>query len=113
MKAIQYLLFILCIVPIVIIRLGSKASGKATYRIGFLIFVGSFLLAVAYPNSVIRLANSLGVGRGTDLVVYFTAFALICFSLIMIQKFARIERELTELVRRNAIDNVRLPNSGN
>jgi Holliday junction resolvase len=31
----------------------------------------------------------------------------------MIQKFARIERELTELVRRNAIDNVRLPNSGN
>ena len=113
MKNIQYFLFILCVIPIIILRLGNKASGKATYRIGFLIFVGGYLLAVAHPNLVMRLANSLGVGRGTDLVVYLTAFAIICFSLIMILKFSRIESELTTIVRKYAIDNARKPISGN
>ena len=109
MKNIQYLLFILCLVPITILRLGGKPSGKATYRLGFLLFVGGFILAVAYPDYVMRLANYLDVGRGTDLVVYLNAFALICLSLIMIVKFSKSEKELTSLVRRHAIDNAQKP----
>ena len=109
MKNIQYLLFLLCLAPVVILRFGNKASGKATYRIGFLVFVIGYLLAVANPNSVMRIANSLDVGRGTDLVVYLSAFALICLSLIMISKFSRVEKELTTLVRTHAIENAQKP----
>jgi small membrane protein len=109
MKNIQYLLFILCLIPVLIVRQGSKASGKATYRIGFLIFVAGFLVAVAYPNAVTQIANRLDVGRGTDLLIYLTIFALICFTLVVILKFARIEKELTELVRANAINNAKKP----
>jgi len=107
MKIIQYVLVVLCLIPIGIMKYGGKASGRASYRAGFIIFVCLFLIAVLFPDLVMFLANILGVGRGTDLLVYMTTFALICFSLIMIVKFERLQRELTGLVRKLTLENSR------
>ena len=111
MKIIQYILVILCLIPIGIMKYGGKASGRASYRAGFIIFVCLFLTAVLFPELVMYVANTLGVGRGTDLLVYMTTFALICFSLIMIVKFERLQRELTALVRKLTLENSKDPNS--
>lgn len=104
MKIIQYILILFCLVPIGIMKYGGKASGRASYRAGFIIFVCLFLTAVLFPELVMYIANSLGVGRGTDLLVYMSTFALICFSLIMIVKFERLQREMTALVRKLALN---------
>ena len=111
MKSIQYILIVLCLVPIILIRYGSKTSGRASYRVGFVIFICLFLISVAYPNLTTRVANAIGVGRGTDLIVYMTTFALICFSLILIIKFERLQREITQLVRRIALEKVQKPDN--
>lgn len=107
MKPIQYILIVSCLIPALLLRYGGKTSGRASYRVGFILFICLFLIAVALPNLTTRAANAIGVGRGTDLVVYMTTFALICFSLVLIIKFERLQREITQLVRRIALEKVR------
>jgi hypothetical protein len=107
MKTIQYFLIISCLIPFLILKQGSRAIGRASYRVGFILFVASFVTAVLTPNLVMVIANRLGVGRGTDLLVYLTTFALICLSLIMIVKFERTQRDITLLVRIIALQSVK------
>jgi hypothetical protein len=49
------------------------------------------------------IAESLGVGRGSDLIMYFFFVAAIFFGILFDSKMSRLERSQTELVRELAI----------
>lgn len=63
-------------------------------------------LAVAvfawFPQSATSFANALGIGRGTDLVIYISLAAIFYLIFRIYVKFEDLERQITDLVRRIA-----------
>src|SRR5262249_11335802 len=71
--------------------------------------LGGALFFVLRPDAATRAANLLGIGRGADLVFYFTTLAVLgCYYLILsIERTMRIE--ITELPRAIALLRIGLP----
>lgn len=67
--------------------------------------VGSLL--VMMPDWTVRLARWVGVGRGTDLVLYFSIVGFIFISFILFSKLRALEDRMTELARFEAIEHPR------
>ncbi len=81
-----------------------------TDRIILLLLACGGVVLVIHPDLSTRLANSIGIGRGTDLILYvFILFSLFYFVGIS-SELKKIERQLTEVVRAQALQN---PQSGN
>ncbi|MDD3920352.1 MAG: DUF2304 domain-containing protein [Eubacteriales bacterium] len=77
--------------------------------LGRLFFVCQFLLGVVFvlvPDLSSRLARLVGIGRGTDLLLYL--FIVFCYlgGLSILAKFRRLERNQTLLVRKLALSSV-------
>lgn len=104
MKIIQIILLILGSIPIFIIKFGFKTSIRASYRVGFMLFVFLFFVFAFFPNLVQFIAEKIEVGRGSDLILYMTTFSFICFVLIVIIKFERLNQEITILTRSFAVN---------
>lgn len=62
-------------------------------------------VAVVWPHTTAMVAHSLGIGRGADLLLYSTALVMIVAFFYVYTRFRRVERQLTLLVRRLAIQN--------
>ncbi|MCL4390432.1 MAG: DUF2304 family protein [Patescibacteria group bacterium] len=61
-------------------------------------------LAIVFPRELTSLANSLGVGRGADLVVYISIIALFYLVFRIYVMMENIRHEITELVRKVALE---------
>src|SRR4051794_5270713 len=107
MKSIQIILIALSILAAI---MGSIAfRSKLAYRLLAAFF---FFLAVGFvmfPNSTSEIAQFLGVGRGTDLLLYLTIFAGVHSCLLLYMRTRRVERKLTALVRELALRNPEYP----
>jgi hypothetical protein len=92
-------------VPLIYFMISNfdRVVGKVTARIGFVIATISFVVSALDPRIVTRIANALGVGRGTDLVTYFVAICLVGLSALSIAKFRSLEARNAQLVRHVAI----------
>jgi small membrane protein len=62
-------------------------------------------VAVIWPHTTAMVAHSLGIGRGADLLLYSTALVMIVAFFYVYTRFRRVERQLTLLVRRLAMQN--------
>lgn len=58
---------------------------------------------VAFPELTNKLAAALGVGRGADLVFYLFIVGVCYLMLLMYAKMKRLERQLAELARKQAL----------
>jgi hypothetical protein len=67
------------------------------------------ILVVVFPNVTTRIANRFGVGRGVDAVLYVSL--IILFYLVFRTNVAleNLKQEMTELVRKVAIENPKKP----
>lgn len=63
------------------------------------------IAAVLFPDSTSRVANFVGVGRGTDLLLYLLVLFFGTSVAITAQRIARLEREITILTRELALLN--------
>ncbi|HBU06909.1 MAG TPA: DUF2304 domain-containing protein [Candidatus Magasanikbacteria bacterium] len=69
----------------------------------WLIFWLLAIVAVLWPNSTTILANYLGIGRGTDFVIY-VALVIIFYLLFKLHiKLESVGRDITKVVRREAV----------
>lgn len=72
-----------------------------------LFFWSVFWLAVAVvvwqPNLSTQLANRLGVGRGADLVIYFSVAILFYLIFRITVRLEKMERNITKIVRAIAL----------
>ena len=76
---------------------------SASKKLGFLVFLLIVVVAVISPALVSRVANLVGVGRGTDLVLYLLA-VLFCFYVVNDYLRAQDSRaQLHKLARRIAV----------
>ncbi|MBO9520724.1 MAG: DUF2304 domain-containing protein [Nocardioidaceae bacterium] len=61
------------------------------------------IIAVLWPLLTTRVANAIGVGRGTDLVLYVLVMVFIYSAVATSQRIHRLERTVTMLVRELAL----------
>lgn len=60
-------------------------------------------LAIADPLITVRIAQKVGIERGTDLVIYVFALAFLGTSFFFYSRMIRMQRQITELIRHIAL----------
>lgn len=113
-KYVQIIVQIVLILAVVLVSLalmrgGSNARHLAIRRILLVIFAAMAALSVFFPSILTRVANLLGIGRGTDLVLYALIVSFLVFMATTYQRFRSLEFSLTLLSRRIALDEARRP----
>lgn len=83
---------------------------KAGKRIGLVLFALGNIYAVLRPGDITIVANWLGVGRGTDLVLYLLVVAFLIGMLNSYLRFQNMDRRLTELARTLAVREAEIVN---
>ncbi|WDF32395.1 DUF2304 domain-containing protein [Arthrobacter agilis] len=91
-------------VSLVLIRGGSNAKHMAIRRIMVLLFAVAAVLSIFFPTVLTRLAGVVGVGRGTDLMLYAFIVSFLVYMSTTHQRFRSMEMTLTKLSRRIALD---------
>jgi hypothetical protein len=64
-------------------------------------------VTIAWPDLTMHVANALGIGRGTDLVLYLFALAFLGAAFYFYSRLVRVQRQITQLVRHTAIQEAR------
>jgi len=107
MKSIQIILIVLSVIAAI---MGSVAfRSKLISRLLALLLSGVAIGFVIFPDVTSDIARSIGVGRGTDLLLYATIFAGLHTCLLLYMRTRAIQRKLTELTRALAIQNAVAP----
>ena len=107
---IQVLL--ITVVVLVVARLfrSRGARAQAIRRIGLVIFAAFAAVSILFPDLWSRLARIVGVGRGTDLVLYALVVAFLSFTVTTYLRFRDLETNYTRLARMRALNEApRLP----
>jgi hypothetical protein len=88
---------------VLFVRAKNGVRLRAGKRLAFLGFVALNVYAILRPDDVALVANALGVGRGTDLLVYLLVMT---FIFVVISFYLRLkdgERRVTDLARAVAL----------
>lgn len=80
------------------------AKQLAVRRLLIIAFALFAVVAVAFPSITTRVANLVGVGRGTDLLLYATVVVLLGFLALQEARTKNTEKRTTYLARRIALD---------
>jgi small membrane protein len=106
--------FVLVLAVLTIMYVFVRSSGtiyvQASKRIALVLFALANVYAVMRPNDLSVIAHFLGVGRGTDLVLYALVVAFMAGMFSMYQRFRVVDRRYTELARTVAIREAELIN---
>ncbi len=102
---------IILIVPILflILLLITQLRNKTFSRM-IMILIGMIgIIFIIYPDSTTTIANRLHVGRGTDLLLYFSVISGVIGMLLLYSKLRRIEAMQTEIIRSHALESASKP----
>ena len=101
MKSIQLILIVLCLLAA--IAGGLVFRFKLGYRLlGLLLFVAAVTF-VLFPDATSNIAHLLGVGRGTDLLLYVGLLASVYSFLLLYSRTRRLDHRMAEQLRAIAI----------
>ena len=96
----------------VLVHSTADARHQAVRRLLLLSLVLLAITSVLVPGVVTTVASWLGVGRGTDLVLYGTVVALLGFIASSYRRARSLEARLAQLTRRLALDEAGVPRPG-
>ncbi len=104
MTIIQLLLLIFLIFAISRVILRFRGGQIKLTEFGFwgALFTTA-IVVILYPTETTKLANSLGIGRGVDLVVYASIILLFYLVFRIYVMLEDIRNEITEVVRKFAL----------
>lgn len=106
MKIVLIQLVLIAVVILVAARLlhGRGARTQAVRRLGLLLFAALAVWSILFPSVWNRIAKAVGVGRGTDMVLYALVVAFLSFTLTTYVRFREFEARYTQMARRLALD---------
>jgi small membrane protein len=90
---------------------GLRGVARKRIVVFWLLVWNSGAVAMVWPRSVVLLARALGIGRGADLLLYVSVLVMLAGFFYVYTRFRRLDRQLTQLVRRLAIEDARPPQS--
>lgn len=82
---------------------------QAVRRVGLMLFAAFAVWSILFPSVWNRIAGMVGVGRGTDMVLYALVVAFLSFTMTTYLRFRDLETRYTKLARRLALDEVGPP----
>jgi small membrane protein len=110
MLTIQVLLIVsVGIIALFLLRATAGARHLAIRRVLLLGFAVLAVVSILAPTWVTRVAHLVGVGRGTDLLLYGLIVTFLGYTATSYRRFRQIERRLTEMTRQIALDEVPPP----
>ena len=109
---IQFLL-VLAVLTIlfVFVRSSNAVYVQASKRVGLVLFAVANVYAVMRPDDLSAISKLVGVGRGTDLVLYALVVAFMAGMFSFYQRFRVVDRRYTELARTVALREAELVNA--
>ncbi len=101
-------IFLSLFIIFALVKVGGRFKEREISH-GSLFFWCVFWLVVAVvvwrPQFATETANLLGVGRGADLVLYISVAVLFYLVFRLTVKLEKIDRNITQIVRKSAIKN--------
>lgn len=79
------------------------ARAQAIRRVGLMLFAAFAVVSILFPTVWNGIANVLGVGRGTDMVLYALVVAFLSSTVTTYLRFRDVELRYTRLARRLAL----------
>jgi hypothetical protein len=101
---IQVLLIVVVVAVVARLFRSRGARSQAIRRLGLLLFAAFAVVSILFPAVWNRIATVVGVGRGTDMVLYALVVAFLSFTVTTYLRFREIETRYTKLARRLALD---------
>lgn len=86
-----------------------KARAKAGVKMGFVVFLIGGLYAVIRPDDLTWIANQIGIGRGTDLLLYILIMAFAFVTVSTYVRFREQDLRYARLARAVALQNAVRP----
>jgi hypothetical protein len=113
MKIVLIQLVLIVVVVLTAVRLlrDRGARTQAVRRLGLMLFAAVAVWSILFPSVWNQLARLVGVGRGTDMVLYALVVAFLSFTLTTYVRFREFEARYTKLARRLALDEAGPPQS--
>jgi small membrane protein len=109
---IQFLLVLaVLIILFVFVRSSDAVYVQASKRVALVLFALVNVYAVMRPDDLSAIAKLVGVGRGTDLVLYALVVAFMAGMFSFYQRFRVVDRRYTELARMVALREAELVNA--
>ncbi len=96
-----------------VVTIAAGVRGEVRKRIvafWLVVWAGGGVVLV-WPRSTALVAHALGIGRGADLLLYTSVLMTLTGFFYVYTRFRRLDRQLTMLVRRMAIENPALPDA--
>jgi len=90
-------------VAVLVLREKAPRQQEALRRATGLLVVLAGIIAVLWPDLTTVAANAVGVGRGTDLVLYLLVMVFAYAALTTTQKIHRLQHDITVLTRELAL----------
>ncbi|HEX7155396.1 MAG TPA: DUF2304 domain-containing protein [Thermoanaerobaculia bacterium] len=104
MTTFQLVILPLLLLLVVVTGLGV-ARHRMTPRIGvaWIVLWLAAAVAIAFPNSLQRVARVAGIGRPADLVMYVAILGALAGFFLVYLRFRRLDEQITKLVRELAL----------
>jgi len=96
------------IIGALLMRRTGADSHLAIRRMLSGLFILAAILSILFPQWLSWVANLVGVGRGTDLLLYLFIVALIAFAVAVVRAKARTDARVTDLARAVALMEARI-----
>jgi hypothetical protein len=101
---IQLVLIVVVILTAARLLRHRGARTQAVRRLGLMLFAAFAVWSILFPSVWNQIARVVGVGRGTDMVLYALVVAFLSFTLTTYLRFRDFEARYTKLARRLALD---------
>lgn len=108
---IQVMLIVVVVLVVARLFRSRGARAQAIRRIGLVVFAVFAAVSILFPGVWTRIAQSVGVGRGTDLVLYALVVAFLSFTVTTYLRYRDLETNYTRLARRIALTEAQKPPS--
>lgn len=100
------LLVAIAVVVVLSLRAPAGARHLAVRRVAVIAFAAFAVLSVLFPDAWNAAAELVGVGRGTDLLLYGLIVVFLGYMVTTYRRFRDLESQITQLARRLALDEV-------
>ncbi len=104
------LVIAMCGIALLLLRSSQGARHQAIRRLLLILFAVVTIGSVLVPNLWNEAARAVGVGRGTDLLLYGLIVAFLGYTVTSYMRFRALEQQITRLGRRLALDEARAMN---
>lgn len=101
------LLAAVAVVAVLLTRSTAGARHQAIRRLALAAFVAAAVLSIAFPVWLSRAANLVGVGRGTDLLLYALVIAFLSSIATSHRRMNQMSRQITLLTRELTLSEAR------